>query len=77
MPPQRGQIDRRLEREHHSLLEALLAVRRDARLFRPRGTDAVPGVVAVGRPVVGEHVPYPPVDVLSDDAGPTQRNAVV
>ena len=68
------QVDGGLEREHHALLEALLAVRRDPRLLRPRSADAVPGVVAVRRAVLGEHLAHPPVDVLATTPGGRVRS---
>ena len=70
-------IDRRLEREHHPLLDPHVAVRRDARLLRPRRADAMSCVMLVRRPVLGEQVAHLPVDVLCDDAGPAERDALV
>ena len=64
-----GGVERRLDGEHHALLEPDALVRRDARRLRPRGADAVAGVVAVGRAEIGELGAHGRVDVAGERAG--------
>src|SRR5256885_17082206 len=60
-PTPAGLVDRRFQRQDHSLFEPLLAVRGDPRLLRPGGSDPVPRVVCVRRPVLGQQLPDLPV----------------
>src|SRR3990172_8858016 len=68
-------VDGRLDGQDHALVDPLLAPGNEERWLRPRGADAVPGVVPVRVAPGGERVADRPVHLpgAGGPAGPRQR----